>query len=54
MNKLIDTQEEKIHADIIRQLRVFGYTDVEGKSLRELKLKLALLREVESPNNAWW
>lgn len=54
MVKVIDAHEEQMKAHIINQLRKFDYNDVEGKSLRELKLKLALLREVESPHNAWW
>lgn len=54
MAKVIDSHEEQMKAHIINQLRKFGYTDVEGKSLRELTLQLALKRVVESPNNAWW
>ncbi|GAB3801537.1 hypothetical protein [Virgibacillus kimchii] len=52
-------QENIMINHIIEELNNrFNYRDTEGKSLRELKYKLAAFRamevKAESPNNSWW
>ncbi|WP_424475367.1 hypothetical protein [Oceanobacillus kimchii] len=43
--KMVDVHEDSMKAYVIGQLRQFGFFETEGKSLRELKVKLAILRE---------
>ena len=45
--KPLDVQHKRMEAHVIEQLRKHGYTDIEGKSYRELKTKLATIRAME-------
>lgn len=45
--KMVDVHEDSMRAYVVGQLRRFGVFETEGKSLRELKVKLAILRETK-------
>ncbi|MYL41797.1 hypothetical protein [Virgibacillus salexigens] len=56
--KTVDTQEARMLAHVVDQLKGFKYYDVHGKSYEELKRKLATLRamevEVQNPGQGWF
>lgn len=56
--KTFQIENDIMKAIIIEQLEKFGYRDVEGKTLKELKYKLAAFRamevKAESPHSSWF
>lgn len=57
--RAIDMQENIMINHIVEELnKRFNFYDTDGKSLRELKYKLAAFRamevKAENPNNSWW
>lgn len=45
--KPVDVQHKRMEAHVIEQLKKHGYTDIEGKTFRELKTKLATIRAMK-------
>lgn len=53
MNLTSTQQKEK--DNIIEELNRMGYHDTEGKTLKELTTRLAVLQiQVDNDNNAWF
>lgn len=55
MLKTKDSLPNLMNKDIIERLKAHGYTEVEGKSLRELTIILATLDiKAENPESSWF